>query len=193
MGPKKTWPERKRNILRFLAAKKRPPRSGTPLLQKPGKVLIAPKRLGPTKAQRQAMREQGILRKSTFQALGGRDAGVTPKSASRYTVSGTTPVYRIESSPGRYVQQQHWPYEQQWVPGEAKKIQVGANLSLKRLHKRGGGGAGGGRGEGPSIKGSAAQKRARKAKGMRLGGTMGGIPSREKRKHKKHKPQAEGT
>lgn len=176
-GPKRTWPDRKKQALRFFGSK----------------------RLSRNKRQRRQLRNT-LGQKTVFEALlekrGIPRSMATKafrKSSSRYSIKARVqrgePIFREQDvlKPAHWGKD-NWGYDV-WIGPrfEKEKVQIGVKpgeeqLILKRQKRKGGGGGGSSRGEGPVFKGT---MKAKKSKSMRLGGTRGAFPGRETRKQAK--------
>ncbi|MFA4855153.1 MAG: hypothetical protein WC634_01020 [archaeon] len=152
---------------------------------------------GNTVKQRRAARK-AAWGPSVFDALGGRARGVTPKSASRYTVKGrgikTEPILGEMNTviPAHY-EASRWG-GRIWVPervdyreGQVGKRIVGEKLQLKRLSKKSGSGDTSARGTGPVRYGTAKAVKSRKRLSRKIGGKKGRRPGKEPKKRPKKK------
>jgi len=187
--------------------KARKPRPLTPAQKKLALKRSGRKRLSLSKADRRALRKF-TGETTVFQALGGRPAGVTAKSASRHRVRARAVIY--EKTKGKPEISEVWipehkeynrftglmevvsgRYERKRIEGSVIRKPVGEKLKLKRVKKKGQGKSGGGGGKDRGIshrtgtsqaRRSAAKKKAAKRRAARVGGKRGGKPKSKKEK-----------
>jgi len=178
--------------------------------KKPGKATVAQMR-----AVRRVRRGQSIFEALAEQRGMANASGAARRAlrraASGYTVKGRRPVFKTTTTviPAKYENIEvrdpygNWQYNR-WGGVTTRQVQIeperrltemrqaGTALALKKLRRKSGG-PGGRSSGGERVSHRAGTQQARKSGAKRMGGTRGGIPSKEKRKHKKHKPQAKGT